>query len=353
MRSIKLTFLLGIFCLGLNAQDIHFSQFYNSPIALNPALTGCIDCDDPSAFRAGANFRDQWRFANAYTTFSGFFDMRVNPAFLDGTGNKLGVGLFLYNDQAGDASLSTFQLSLSSAYQMTMGRKEDQQLKIGLNLGFLQKSIDQTALEFADQWDGTDFQGSTNDALGTYNGRFDAGLGVYYKSYANPDFIFGAGMYLNHLTAPKESFLDDPDNKLGSRFLIHGDADWVLDNNRTWKLRPELLMMFQTKAAEITPGADIWYHLQPQNPGATPVDLFVGAHYRVTGGDAFIPRIGGQYNNFKLTASYDLNTSSLTEASGGQGGFEISLLYFNCPKPPRIINIDIPCPRISDDRIWR
>ena len=46
-----------LFVLALSAQDIHFSQFGNSPINLNPGLTGAFGGD----MRFVANYRNQWR----------------------------------------------------------------------------------------------------------------------------------------------------------------------------------------------------------------------------------------------------------------------------------------------------
>jgi hypothetical protein len=42
---------------GVRAQDIHFSQFDQSPFNINPALTGAFD----GAFRFIGNQRSQWR----------------------------------------------------------------------------------------------------------------------------------------------------------------------------------------------------------------------------------------------------------------------------------------------------
>ena len=39
------------------AQDLHFSQFMNSPLTTNPANTGFIPGGD---YRIGINYRNQW-----------------------------------------------------------------------------------------------------------------------------------------------------------------------------------------------------------------------------------------------------------------------------------------------------
>jgi hypothetical protein len=54
--------LMGMFCfICLSylaaAQDLHFSQFMNSPLTTNPANTGFIPNAD---YRIGGNYRSQW-----------------------------------------------------------------------------------------------------------------------------------------------------------------------------------------------------------------------------------------------------------------------------------------------------
>ena len=68
MKHISLLILFGLFTSVIFAQDKHFSQFYASPMAMNPALAGAFD----GKFRVGAIYRDQWRGAldNPFVTFS-------------------------------------------------------------------------------------------------------------------------------------------------------------------------------------------------------------------------------------------------------------------------------------------
>ena len=61
----------------MNAQDIHFSQFYFSPLSLNPANTGNYKGD----YRLFGNYRSQWRdISKAYNTFSAGGDFNIYPS---------------------------------------------------------------------------------------------------------------------------------------------------------------------------------------------------------------------------------------------------------------------------------
>ena len=71
------------------AQDLHFSQFFNSPLTTNPANTGFIPDAD---YRIGANYRSQWVnvLGAPYKTMSVWGDAQV---FRDRFENGwLGVG---------------------------------------------------------------------------------------------------------------------------------------------------------------------------------------------------------------------------------------------------------------------
>ena len=48
--------VLGLVVFNLNSQDIHFSQFYMSPLNLNPAMTGVMNGN----IRLTGNYWNQW-----------------------------------------------------------------------------------------------------------------------------------------------------------------------------------------------------------------------------------------------------------------------------------------------------
>ena len=66
----KVFFGIMIICASAYAksQDLHFSQYFNSPLLINPANTGFAPDAD---WRAGANYRNQWQgvLTNPYKTF--------------------------------------------------------------------------------------------------------------------------------------------------------------------------------------------------------------------------------------------------------------------------------------------
>ena len=85
-------------------------------------------------------------------------------------------------------------------------------------------------------------------------------------------------------------------------------------------VNPMAYYTFQAKASEMVLGANIQYRLSPD--GAT--QLIGGLYYRP--GDAFIPMVGFEWNNFKLMFTYDATTSSLNQYNNSRGAFEFALL---------------------------
>src|SRR5436190_3497575 len=105
MKS-RIIILFGIwnfcFAVSVKAQDLHFSQFFNSPLTTNPANTGFIPDVD---YRLGAHFRNQYSsiLPAPYKTLSIFADGQLmRNRFENGW---LGVGAVILSDQAGSGSL--------------------------------------------------------------------------------------------------------------------------------------------------------------------------------------------------------------------------------------------------------
>src|SRR6476661_4653927 len=98
---------------AVHAQDLHFSQFFNSPLVTNPANTGFIPEGD---YRLGVNYRNQWASITAfpYKTMSAFGDVQVMPN-QENTG-WLGVGGLILRDVAGTGSLTSTKIYGSVAY---------------------------------------------------------------------------------------------------------------------------------------------------------------------------------------------------------------------------------------------
>jgi hypothetical protein len=64
------------------------------------------------------------------------------------------------------------------------------------------------------------------------------------------------------------------------------------------------------------------------------VDMAVQLSLALRFGDAWIPALQLEYNNWTVGVSYDYNTSPFDIATRSRGGIEIAVIYRNLPAPP-------------------
>ena len=60
----KFLFVIILISIGvlLQAQDVHFSQIYEAPLAINPSFTGYFDGNH----RIAGNYKSQWNNIQKY-----------------------------------------------------------------------------------------------------------------------------------------------------------------------------------------------------------------------------------------------------------------------------------------------
>jgi type IX secretion system PorP/SprF family membrane protein len=175
----------------INAQDLHFSQFFNSPLSTNPANTGFIPDAD---YRIGAHVRTQ--FSNImvlpYKTISVFGDAQL---FRDKFENGwLGLGFLLLADEAGEGILKSTKLYGSLAYHQMLGNSS--LLSAGFNLGWANKSIKPNNLKFPDQFNGYFFDITLPTSVTFANTQvnyFDLQAGINYAYFPKEDIYIYAG----------------------------------------------------------------------------------------------------------------------------------------------------------------
>lgn len=318
MKKITLLLSLLFSMMASMAQDIHYSQFYASPLTLNPALTGVNSCN----YRVGIMYRNQWSSVSAdpYTTPSISFDINNVLQRIVKTGT-LSLGALVLNDKAGAGDLSNMTIAGSVAYQRPLNASRKLNLSIGLQPGYVQKKINSNQLTFENQFDGQQFDPtlSSGENIDNKMGYFDlnAGLYVTYEFSAKSSLFLGGSFF--HLVPPKETFLNS-DNKLGMRIVGHGGV-WLGVTDK-FDIIPQVLFMSQSKAQEINLGLSLEYNINPD------VAFFIGGYDRL--GDAIIAVAGLEYKRVRFGFSYDVNTSSLNAVSNNNGGFELSLSYTGC-----------------------
>jgi len=317
-----ISFILSLcICVNLIGQDIHFSQFNDLPLALNPALSGKMD----GTLRAGTIYRNQWNSVGIPFESSGLYaDFKASPKFL--RGQNIGLGVQLLNDRSGSGALNENVFSFSGSYHHFLTEKEDHLVTGGISIGGFQKSIDLSELNFQNQFliETANFgtMSSNENLESNYLLRMDLAMGGSW-TYFNPyGYHFSAGISVFHLSRPNTSFYGKED-ALARKVNIH--ANGVYPINQRFDLDPSFLISTQNKNSNIVIGADLLYDLGRKT--VEKIDLKVGCYARL--GDALNFTIGMNHDNWSIDLGYDLNVSGLTKATKSRGAFEISISFVN------------------------
>jgi type IX secretion system PorP/SprF family membrane protein len=301
------------------AQDLHFSQFFNSPLTTNPANTGFIPDAD---FRIGINYRNQWSsiLSAPYKTMSAWGDMQL---FRDKLENGwLGIGGVLLSDKAGSGGLQSNKFYGSLAYHQMLGNSS--LLSAGFNLGYVSKRIDPTALKFPDQFNGKFFDASISPGVQFSNlniDYYDMQVGMNYAYFPKEEVYINLGYSIHHVNKPKESFFDDntANGKIPVRHI--GFVNAILKVNPRVIINPNIYFTTQTNAIELTAGINANYNLDEYDNDK---QLKFGIYHRYK--DAIIPVLGFETKNIAITFSYDATISNLSKFNGFRGGSEISIV---------------------------
>lgn len=343
-RLLVCTFIVLAGMTTVKAQDIHFSQFYMSPLNLNPAMTGVMNCKT----RFVANYRNQWASvlkANAYNTYSASYDQKV-PV---GREDYFGIGGSLWGDVAGESRFGTTQgrISLSYSKKMAGYRKKASYLVLGVDGGMTQRRISDNDLRWPNQITTNGFDPLIDPGEAQFNDFdflfADLGAGILWFSVIDKNTNWYAGAALHHLNQPDVSFLGAVES-LYTRATIHAGAQFEIQPKMS--LLPYVVYMTQGEHVEFNGGASVRFALGPSR--LSNQSWQVGAWYRLgskdEGGihsDAVILSTRFDYENFGIGFSYDINVSKLSSAGSANGAFEFSLQYLICGPENR----GVYCPR--------
>lgn len=330
MRYISFFIFFSLLTSTITAQDKHFSQFYASPIAMNPALTGGFD----GSFRVGAIYRDQWRGAldNPFVTFAASMDMRFDIGKRRVFRDAAAGGILFFTDRVGGIDFNTNQMALSGAYHKALDRRSTQYLSAGLKFGFSQKNVNYESLNFQDQFNGIDgYNLPTGEELPENNFSYgDMAVGLYYTITPERHTSFYAGAALHHFNRANASFFNEADGSIHKIFMksvVHLGARLPLRDNM--QIFPRMMASLQGPHLELDAGANLRIATDDFSSFAwhfgawvRPVKYDSGINL-----DAVIALVGIEYENVLFGLSYDANLNSIANYSKVHGAFEFSVVY--------------------------
>ena len=337
-NKILSLFIAIFFAVGsVKSQDIHFTQFYASPLTLNPALTGYFDGD----WRVSANYRNQWRSIGGYPykTFSIGYDCPVRIYT-----EQLNLGIVVLNDQSGIVKLTTNRIYGNISYLKKKGRTT---FAIGVQPGFVTEGYDKSKYTFDDQFDlgnkDNMFGLSTNENFNNSIYFFDLNAGALVNFRLSNGISTQLGYTLMHINRPNRSFKKTKSDT--TRFGMHNVINFsaIIKMGEHLRFRPNIIDMYQKGASELLAGGNIEKDIS--NPMFKSV--YLGAMFRYGWNGTFDASscvAGLKWKNFDLGFSYDINVSGLKQATGMRGAWEVSLIYISRSTKPT--KLKIPCDRL-------
>ncbi|MDB5230319.1 MAG: type secretion system rane protein PorP/SprF [Chitinophagaceae bacterium] len=309
--------------LFTNAQEPHFSQFFDAPLLRNPSLAGLFEGD----IRVQAVLRNQWAsIATPYKTVS------LNAEFKKPVGKNedfITSGMQILYDRAGVTNFTVTHVLPAVNYHKSLSADDRiRYLSLGFMGGYVQRRIDRSKITTNSQFDGFGFNPSLADGETFTNFAYhywDASVGISYNSAldnTNSQLYF-IGIAYHHFNRPVNSFYKDPSIELNPKWVVSGGIKLNAGDNSWWTLQGDYSK--QGNYTETIAGA--LYSIRfGDNPGEKGGYAFhAGAFFRWN--DAMIPVIKMDYNLISVGLSYDANISQLKAVSQGKGGFELSLTY--------------------------
>ena len=266
-RSVAFLVCAFLFSSVILSQDIHFSQFYLTPLQYNVAETGNFSGD----YRAGGAYRSQWSAVPvSYSTFNFFGDfVKVKNR------DRWGTGLLFNNDVAGDSRYGTTQLYIPFAYHLTLSKDSNLFLGMGLQPGISNVGFRTNQLTFDSQYDGDVFNPSLSTGENfplqkkTYL-DISTGFRLQYDLQQRSSFVFG--MSYSHFNKPSVSFFKNAEIRLDPKWNTLLSFSYPIHKKMDLKL--DALLSKQGKYKEMVSGARLSFRLSETQRSAINAGFF-------------------------------------------------------------------------------
>ena len=303
-------------CLTVLGQDHVYTKFFESPVYLNPALTGQFEGD----LRMNMIHRSQW------TSLPG--NLNYTTAAIDYNMPQFGGGVGLMFNRSSEGTAFLNKNAIAATYAYSVG-SEGFVLSFGLQVGVTNRSINRDKLVFYDQLD---------PRIGYIPGSVSAAEQLlfdnkfYFDSGAGLNLVIGEfniGGAVQHINKPNESFTGAP-AKLPMRSVGHISYRWDLtegqnlyDDEKMYII-PSVVYNKQATAQSLSAGvqfkrgmlnAGVWYHSGGQ-VGPSSVGFSLVFDLRINGSNTERMRLGVSHDMPVSGLNYS-NTSGITEANIG------------------------------------
>lgn len=338
MKSkILLTTLVLFFLLEIKSQDAVFSQFFSSPLNINPALTGNINGD----WRVISNFRNQWNGVKSpFNTGTISFDSKLfQEKFANSTenGNHASIGAMMMYDQAMSGIVNSNYASLNFSYKLKLFENYSKHsLGIGFGAIYGHRKIDFNRLLFENQYvNGYGFFANlpTNEGnLSSMKPYLSVSTGLIYN-ISNEKSNFDIGVSAFHVNKPKQTFLKDTNQIIPIRLVAHANYERFINENLV--LSVNSIYQVQSTASYYSFGTSVGYIV----PQSVPT-VMVNAGLWYWSKNAIIPYLGFTSGNLQVGFSHDITISKLNTSFTRPNTWEFSFIIRGAKR----LSLAPPCP---------
>lgn len=313
-------FCLATFCNNaLSAQDPQFSQFFSSPLTLNPALTGNFN----GTTRMVGNFRSQNAdYNNAYNTKTASVDFNVLSNKIKQF-DRLSLGVLFLSDQTGNKVLTNNHLGLSLAYMKALDEEQKRSVSIGFQAVYNNKRFNSANALLEDQITPGGIINSSGDNIlnnGLSKTAADLNAGILYQYAPTSEHLYYIGGSLFNILQTQKGFGNNT-TAVPLRKTIHGGMLSPVGYAGTF--HASFHFQQQKGFNQLLIGA-AYSHYIKDILGAY-VELYAGAWYRTD--QSVIPYIGLEWNYWRLGYTNDISFSNQITAGQLRYSNEISLHY--------------------------
>lgn len=347
MRKPILLFALILLSWCIDAQDTHFSQYYASPLTLNPALAGKFD----GLYRVSGIYRGQWFTPGSlqpYSTASVSLDFSLLKEKMKG--NALGIGLVVTNDlqnfttasSQSKSMINQTRIGINLGYVLALGAKKQYQLSIGFQPQLQLAKFDNN-YTFGQGYDPTLNYIAANSGENGFTSAatpkkptFNISGGLFFSAKVTDWAQVYAGYSMFNIAQPNAVFLNTSQSigaKYKTPFRHTASVGAEFEVIKKILIIPGAYFQYQAAVYEVTTGITLGYKII--NTEEKQATFFLGCWGRA--GRDIIPKIGFEYNRFRFSSAFDIRLFQMQQdahavaASNQPMAFEISLAYIGLP----------------------
>ena len=307
------------FSNALRAQDPQFSQFFSSPLTLNPALTGNFN----GTTRLVSNIRSQNAdYNNAYNTKTASVDFNVLSNKIKQY-DRFSVGVLLLSDQTGNKVLTNNHLGLSLAYMKALDEEQKRSFPLGFQAVHNNKRFNSSNALLEDQITPGGIINVSGDNIvnsGLSKTAVDLNAGIVYQYAPTSEHLYYIGGALFNILQTQKGFGNNS-SAVPLRKTIHGGM--MSPVGYAGAFHASFHFQQQKEFNQVLIGAAYSHYIK--DVLSAYIELYAGAWYRSD--ETVIPYIGIEWNYWRLGYTNDINFSHQITAGQLRYSNELSLYY--------------------------